>query len=115
MNAQPCQSELIILKSTIWGQLKIALSGVEGSFIPGIAVSQKGGISPPQHFQSINCTALRILRKGDNYGRMGLSHALSREEASLTFSSSVNREPLTPLPELYMYDSISSASPGARG
>ena len=64
MNAQPCQSELIILKSTIWGQLKLALSsGMEGSFIPVIAASQKGRISPPQHFQSINCKALRILRK----------------------------------------------------
>lgn len=42
MNAWPCPTELIIVKSTIWDQLKIALlTGVEGRFIPVIAASQE--------------------------------------------------------------------------
>lgn len=48
MNASPCPAELIILKSTIWGQLKIALlTGVEGRFLPVIAVSHKVGSPLP--------------------------------------------------------------------
>jgi len=90
MNAWPCPAELIILKSTIWGQLKIALlTGVEGRFIPVIAASQKVESPLPNISSQLTLQSTENSKeKGETTREWGISHAPSREKAPLTSSSS---------------------------